>query len=132
MIEKLKSANFGILTLIIVILLVVYYVIYTRLNYETIEDAEFFIDFLISYLFSNILVRFASILIKKDEEISDINILPIPQTIFIIVVFLLVSSLFVSPMSFLIVITPIKRNIVLHLFILTLISHALLKRTRNK
>src|SRR6185503_18024248 len=99
------------------ILFIPYCGIYLIVNYDGIESVYFLINYLTMFIIVLISYRVFSFVINNYNPnlLKITHHLNIIETIIILFIFLLLSSLIINPMSFLLVVAPIKTNIFLHL-----------------
>ena len=99
-----------------------YALIYCLINYEGNEDLQFLVSYLAVFLLTVLSFRFVQRLVNKlNSNIRFSKYLGIRSILIIFFIFLILASLLVNPMSFLFIIAPIKSNIVLHLFIISVL-----------
>ncbi|GEM_PF-3423872 len=119
--NNLNIVRFLQLIVTTLFLIIPYALIYVELNYESSDSYVIFLEYLIVYFISVVLFRLFSLLFT--DFLIDKMPFSLFKVVLIIMIFLFISSLFVNPMTFLLFVTPLSRNILLHLFLLSLLPN---------
>ena len=130
--KKITFLNIANPVLVYIIAFVPYTIIYYIVNYDGIDSLIFFFQYLGMFVFTIIVYRFLSFLFFRFTGSYKINkFLGIGEIVIILLIFLFLSSLIISPMSFLFIVAPLKRNILSHLFVISL-AIFLVERHKSK
>lgn len=117
--------------LFFVLLIVHYYAFYGRIEREFLRLDPYLVEYITVYCFSILFVCFISIIKRHStSKLPFYQVFQPFQSALIPILFLILSTVFVSPMSFILLFSDLRRNIILHLFAVSLIPHLyfLLKR----
>ena len=111
---------------VIIVLLIPYIIVFYIVNYKTTlkyfasVDYWVLIGYLITYLVSVVLTRVFTIVTYRKSDQKSVSYFSLVEIILILTVFLILASLFVYPMSFVLIMAPLKNNIIIHLFLLSI------------